>query len=142
MSERKPSLVDVLRTEGLSEEDISFILENKIVAQQAARGLQEICDEIRTRLQTLEGPEAQAYSIRARQLLLNGAFPATNGGIIMLRIAKACLRIAERDPQRKITQKDVAQELGISQQRISQLLAAVEKDKGMNFAQLLTRLEL
>src|SRR5438105_3071416 len=127
------SFVDVLKAEGLSEEDIGFIVENKLVARQAAGGLREICNEIRTRLRTIEEPETQAYSLRARQLLFAGAFPATNGGIIMLRVAKACLRIAEREPGQKITQRAVAQELGITEQRTSQLMTSIEKEKGISF---------
>lgn len=132
------SLVNILKNEGLGEEDILFIVENKIVAQQAAEQLKKICDDVRRFLNSpiLDDTKRVINSLKARQLLLQGRFPSNSSERNLLRIAQTCLSLNEKKPGFKIIQKAVAKEMGISQQRISQIMGK------RDFIEMLGRLDL
>ncbi len=133
--------VAALMQEGLSVKDIRFVVDNKFAAQQVAAGITELLHEVRACLRDLK-EEGPSYGFHSRKLLLGGQLPSSKGEYLLLRLAKGCLKVAAKNPEKKISQKDVAGELRITQQRMSQLVTDLKKSQNIEFPQLLERLEI
>src|SRR5262249_30085201 len=116
------SLEEILKQQGLSEEDLLLIIENKLVAQYAVKALNEVCGSVRSKLFGVNPTDALLHD-QVKRLLLEGKPPSNHAERRLLRIAVACLKIHDRAPQEKITQRAVAEELGLTPQRMSQLMS-------------------
>lgn len=124
--ETAETFMQAMEAQGVTEQDLVLILENKVFLPRAATTLKSLCEQIRSlALGIYVNPEewpttyTSFYLKKARELLAEMVFPVPGKREYVTRVFSALLFLQRHRPKEKLNASNAGRVLEVSRQAVS-----------------------